>query len=69
MRAVQAFIVVMAGGLLGAGLVGCDQKGPAERAGEKVDDAAKDLKQGAEKAADEVQDAAKEIGDKAQDGK
>ena len=68
MRAIQAFIVVMAGGLLGAGLAGCEQKGPAEQAGEKLDDAAKDLKQGAEKAADKVEDAAKEIGEKT-DGK
>jgi hypothetical protein len=69
MRSIQALIVVMAGGLLGAGLSGCEKKGPAEQAGENIDDAAKDLKQGAEKAADKVEDTAKEISDKAKDGK
>ena len=60
--------VVLMGGLLGTGIVACEKKGPAERAGEKLDDAAKDVKDGAEKAGDKIENAAEEVKDKV-DGK
>ena len=42
---------------LGGGLVGCEKKGPAEQAGEKLDDAVDDAGDAAEDAADAVEDA------------
>jgi hypothetical protein len=36
------------------GLIGCEKKGSAERAGEQVDDAAKDIKHSVRDAKDEV---------------
>ncbi len=62
------FAVMLMGGLLGTGIVACEKKGPAERAGEKLDDAAKDVKEGAEKAGDKIENAAEEVKDKV-DGK
>ncbi len=44
MRKSRLFAALVLGGLLGTGLVACEQKGPAEKAGEKIDDAAKDVK-------------------------
>lgn len=39
------------------GVMGCERKGPAERAGEKIDNAADNVEEGAEKAADQVEEA------------
>lgn len=41
-------------------LTGCEQKGPAERAGEKIDNAAQKAGEQVEKAGDKIQDAAKD---------
>lgn len=41
--------------------------GPAERAGEKVDNAAEDTKEGAEKAAEKTGEAVENAGDKVKD--
>lgn len=47
----MAFVLLLA--LSGAGLYGCpEEKGPLERAGEKVDEAANDAKRAVEDAAD-----------------
>ena len=64
----RLFATLVLGGVLGAGLVACEKKGPAERAGEKLDDAAKDVKQGAERVGDKIEDAAHDVKDKV-DGK
>lgn len=40
-----------------AGCDGCEREGPAERAGEKVDDAVEDAGDAAEDAGDKVEDA------------
>jgi len=69
MRGKNVALVLLLGGLLGTGLVACEKKGPAERAGEKIDDAAQQVKEGAEKAADKVEDAAEDLKDKVQDAK
>jgi hyperosmotically inducible protein len=46
-------------------LTGCpDKDGPAERAGEKIDNAAEKVGEGAESAADKVEGAVEEAGDK-----
>lgn len=37
---------------LGAVLVGCNDKGPAEKAGEKIDEAAQDVRRSVEDATD-----------------
>ena len=42
-----------------AGLTACEKKGPAERAGEKIDDTAKKVGEKIENAGDKVKDAAK----------
>lgn len=61
---------VMLGAALFAGACGGDQKraeGPAEEAGEAVDEAADDAKDTAEEAGDDAKDAAEEAGDKIED--
>ena len=57
--------------LLGFALLGCviataacEQEGPAERAGERVDQAVDDLRDGAQDVGDEIKDTADEVGDK-----
>lgn len=41
-------------------LAGCEKEGPAERAGEKIDNSAEKAGQQVEKAGDKIQDAAKD---------
>lgn len=43
--------------IAGFGLAGCEQDGPAEDLGERVDDAVDEARDAAEDAADEVDDA------------
>jgi TolA-binding protein len=45
------------------GLSACEKKGPAEKAGEKVDQAAESVKETGEKAKEEVKEAADEVHD------
>ena len=66
MRKFQLLATLLLGGLMGTALVACEQKGPAEKAGEKIDDAAREVKQCAEKAADKVEDTAENLKDEAQ---
>lgn len=42
--------------LLGIGTLGCDREGPAERAGQQVDEAAEETGEKMEEAAEEVDD-------------
>jgi len=42
---------------------GCEKQGPAERAGEQMDEALDEVKEGMEEAGEEVQEAAEEAGD------
>ena len=61
--------IAIISGFLGTGLAACEQKGPAERAGEQVDDALDEAKEAigdaAEEGADRVEDAGDAIEDKA----
>jgi len=43
-----------------AGLTACEKKGPAERAGQKIDDTVKKVGEKVEEAGDKIKDAAKE---------
>ena len=43
-----------------AGLAACEKKGPAEKAGEKIDNAAKKVGEKMEEAGDKIKDAAKD---------
>ena len=52
--------IMMALGLALTVLAGCEQKGPAEKAGEKVDKAVDQAGKSMEKAGDKIQDAAKD---------
>lgn len=53
--------------LLGLTLVACEQEGPAEKMGEKVDEAAEKAGQAMEKAAESVKETAEEAADKAKE--
>ena len=54
--------------LLGIGAAACTERdGPAERAGERIDDAVSDVRDRAEEIADEAEEAADEIGDALRD--
>lgn len=59
MRTLIQLMIVGSIAVGGVALVGCQQKGPAETAGEKVDNAVKKTGEGIEKAGEKVQDAAK----------
>ena len=54
-------------GLALALLAGCEQKGPAEKAGEKVDKAADQAGKSMQKAGDKIEDAAKDAEKKVKD--
>ena len=53
----QLLTVVAAMGLGSVALVGCEQEGPMERAGENIDDATRDLGRGMDDAGDNMRDA------------
>jgi len=48
-------------------LVACDQQGPAEKAGEKIDKAADQAAETMDKATDEMKDTAEDVADKTED--
>ena len=56
---------IVAFGLASAGLGACSEQGPAERAGEAVDEAIEDVGEGLEDAADEAEEKAKELKEQA----
>jgi len=49
---------------LAGGLVACEKEGPAERAGEKIDEAVDEAGDKMEQAGEKVDDAVEEAGDK-----
>ena len=64
-KAVSAALATL---LLSAPVIGCTQhKGPAQRAGEKVDNAVEETGDAAKKAGNKVGGAAKKAGDKIED--
>jgi hypothetical protein len=69
MRRFPLISTLMLGGLLAIGLTACAEKGPAEKAGEQIDQAASEVQAAAAKAADEVEAAASEVKDRIEDRK
>lgn len=60
----KRFAACLAIALLGLVLLGCpEKKGPMEKMGEHLDDAAGELKDGVEDAADSIEDAVDDIKD------
>lgn len=57
----KSLISVLAAGLLVLGLAACEKKGPAEEAGEKIDNAMESAGQSMSKAADDVKQGAAEM--------
>lgn len=54
--------------LLSLPLVGCaEEKGPMEKAGEKIDDAVEEAKDGVEDVGEEIGDAVEDIGEEVED--
>lgn len=53
--------------LLAINLVACEQQGPAERAGEKVDEAVEETKETMEEVGEDMQEAAEETGEKVEE--
>lgn len=50
-------LAVLGLAILPVGMTGCEEEGPAERAGERLDDAGDDIEDAAEDAADDIEDA------------
>lgn len=68
MKGRKVFGVVLTALLLSAPCVGCHQhKGPAQRAGAKIDDAVEDTGDAAKRAGNKVGGAVKKAGDKIED--
>ena len=65
MRSGMLLTMLMALGL--AGIAGCEEQGPAEQAGERLDDAVSDARDRLEEAGDEIEEAAEEVGDALRD--
>jgi hypothetical protein len=55
MRAMKTLLTI----IVIAGLAGCHQEGPAEKAGRQLDDAGKAVARSVEKAGDSIRDAAR----------
>ncbi len=55
--AMRKLLVILAVGLFMGGLAACDSEGPAEQAGEAVDNAVDEAGEAAEEAGDAVEDA------------
>jgi hypothetical protein len=49
------------------GLVGCENQGPLERAGEEIDEAVEDVRAGGETTGNKIDDAIDEVADAAED--
>lgn len=54
-------------GFMLVGLVGCENQGPLERAGEEIDEAVEDVRAGGETTGNKIDDAIDEVADAAED--
>lgn len=66
-RKITTLILAAVLGISTVGLAACDNKGPAEKAGEKVDNATSKTGDAMDNAADKASDAADKAGDKVKD--
>jgi predicted small lipoprotein YifL len=64
---IKNLILVTAIALMTIGVTACQEKGPAEKAGEEIDNAAENLGDKVEDATDEAGDKLEEAGDKVED--
>lgn len=64
MQYLKMLFVILMMSLGAATLVGCDNDGPMENAGEKVDEAVEDMKDTAEETKNDVKDAVDDAQDK-----
>jgi predicted small lipoprotein YifL len=64
---IKKLILITAIALMTIGITACQEKGPAEKAGEKIDNAAEDLGNKIEDATDKAGDKLEEAGDKVKD--
>ncbi|MGZ8270064.1 MAG: hypothetical protein ACXW1T_02675 [Methylophilus sp.] len=64
---IKKLISIAAIALMATGITACQEKGPAEKAGEEIDNAAEDLGDKIEDATDEAGDKLEEAGDKVGD--
>ena len=60
MKTLQRIIILMCAGLLLVSFTACEQQGPAERAGEKVDEATEETGEQVNEAGEEVEETMKE---------
>lgn len=60
----KTLVIVLAIALLGIGVAACEKEGPAEKAGEKIDQTLEDAKDKAKDMGNRVEDAVEEAGDK-----
>ena len=67
MKYIKHITTVISAVLMMFTLVACDQQGPAEKAGEKIDNAAEKAADTMEKAKDKVKDTAEDAADKTED--
>ena len=65
--AVKRLTTLLLMSLFAIGLTGCPEKGKAERAGEKIDEAVDQMKDGAEDLGDDIGDGMEEAGDDIED--
>jgi hypothetical protein len=56
-KMLRAGLSAVLAGLFVLGLSACEREGPAERAGEQIDEAASEVREGVENAAEEVESA------------
>ncbi|MGE0821238.1 MAG: hypothetical protein AB7G75_10350 [Candidatus Binatia bacterium] len=59
----KALVAIVGIGMLSVMLGACEQEGPAERAGQHVDEAMKEAGEAMEKAGDQAQEAVEEAGE------
>ena len=62
----RSFLIAIAAAAL-ALMVGCDSKGPAEKAGEQIDEAVEQAQEDLEKTSEAAGEAVEEVGEKIQE--
>jgi len=65
-RITKVFAIALIIGFFGVGLTACENEGPAEEAGEEVDEAFEETGDAIDETADEAEDAADEVEDELQ---
>ena len=69
MSILRKILIAVLVGCLSLAVVSCDQKGPAEKAGENIDKGIEKTGEAIEEAGDAVEEAAEEVNEKMKDAK